>query len=127
MASNRIKGITIEIGGDTTELQKALKNVNKQIRDTQSSLRTQRTGKAHLSFHLARPVGGAARIRPYRRDVSWGHRRNGERGGGVRKSPPPVHDRADKRRADDRGGRGKAGEDTAFGKYAQSRFPALGL
>lgn len=39
MASNRIKGITIEIGGDTTDLQKALKNVNKQIRDTQSSLR----------------------------------------------------------------------------------------
>ena len=28
MAANRIKGITIEIGGDTTKLQTALKGVN---------------------------------------------------------------------------------------------------
>lgn len=28
MAASRIKGITIEIGGDTTKLQTALKDVN---------------------------------------------------------------------------------------------------
>lgn len=39
MASNRVKGITIEIGGDTTGLQKALSGVNKTIKDTQSQLR----------------------------------------------------------------------------------------
>ncbi|MDD3810622.1 MAG: phage tail tape measure protein, partial [Erysipelotrichaceae bacterium] len=37
--ANRIKGITVEIGGDTTKLQSALKGVNTQIRDTQSQLR----------------------------------------------------------------------------------------
>lgn len=37
--ADRIKGITIEIGGDTTKLVSALKDVNKQIRDTQSDLR----------------------------------------------------------------------------------------
>lgn len=37
--ASRIKGITIEIGGDTTGLQKALKDVNKSIYDTQSELR----------------------------------------------------------------------------------------
>ena len=30
MAANRIKGITIEIGGDTTKLQTALKLINKK-------------------------------------------------------------------------------------------------
>ena len=37
--ANRIKGITVEIGGDTTGLDKALKGVNSTIRSTQSSLR----------------------------------------------------------------------------------------
>ena len=37
--ASRIKGITVEIGGDTTGLDKALKNVNSSIRTTQSSLR----------------------------------------------------------------------------------------
>lgn len=37
--ANRIKGITVEIGGDTTGLEKALKSVNSTIRSTQSSLR----------------------------------------------------------------------------------------
>ena len=36
---NRIKGITIEIGGDTTKLQTALKGVNTEIRNTQSQLK----------------------------------------------------------------------------------------
>ena len=39
MAGNRIKGITVEIGGDTTKLQTALKGVNSEIRNTQSQLR----------------------------------------------------------------------------------------
>jgi phage-related minor tail protein len=36
MAANRIKGITIEIGGDTTKLQTALKGVNTEIRSASS-------------------------------------------------------------------------------------------
>ena len=36
--ANRIKGITVEIGGDTTGLDKALKNVNSSITKTQSVL-----------------------------------------------------------------------------------------
>ena len=39
MAANRIKGITVEIGGDTTKLQTALKGVNSSIKDTQSQLK----------------------------------------------------------------------------------------
>lgn len=40
MASgSRIKGITIQIGGDTQGLDKALKDVNKNIRNTQSELK----------------------------------------------------------------------------------------
>ena len=37
--SDRIKGITVEIGGDTTNLSKSLESVNKSIRTTQSQLR----------------------------------------------------------------------------------------
>ena len=37
--ANRIKGITVEIGGDTAGLDKALKGVNSTIKSTQSSLR----------------------------------------------------------------------------------------
>lgn len=37
--ANRIKGITIEIGGDTTKLQTALKDVNSNIKDTQAQLK----------------------------------------------------------------------------------------
>lgn len=39
MAAGRIKGITIEIGGDSTPLQKALSGVDKSIRDTQANLK----------------------------------------------------------------------------------------
>ncbi len=39
MAASRIKGITVEIGGDTTKLQTALKGVNTEIRNTQSQLK----------------------------------------------------------------------------------------
>ena len=37
--ADRIKGITIEIGGNTTELSKALKGVNSQIKNTQTQLK----------------------------------------------------------------------------------------
>lgn len=36
--ADRIKGITIEIGGDTSKLQSSLKGVDKQLRETQSNL-----------------------------------------------------------------------------------------
>lgn len=39
MAKNRIKGITIEIDGNTTPLSNALKDVNSKLRDTQSALK----------------------------------------------------------------------------------------
>lgn len=39
MARNRIKGITVEIGGDTTKLDKALAGTNKQLSATQKSLK----------------------------------------------------------------------------------------
>ena len=37
--ANRIKGITVEIGGDTTKLTNALKSVNSEIKNTQSQLK----------------------------------------------------------------------------------------
>lgn len=39
MAKNRIKGITIEIGGETTELQKSLKEVDDKLSTTQKNLK----------------------------------------------------------------------------------------
>lgn len=38
MANNNIKGLTVEIGGDTTKLGKALEDVNKKSRDLSSEL-----------------------------------------------------------------------------------------
>ena len=40
MAANNLKGLTIEIGGDTTSLSNALKDVNKDISTIQANLRT---------------------------------------------------------------------------------------
>lgn len=37
--ANRIKGITVEIGGNTTGLDKALSNVNKNIKNTETQLK----------------------------------------------------------------------------------------
>ena len=37
--ANRIKGITVEIGGDTTKLSKALEGVNKNVKNTQTQLK----------------------------------------------------------------------------------------
>ena len=39
MGAGRIKGVIVEISGDTTKLQTALKGVNTEIRNTQSQLR----------------------------------------------------------------------------------------
>jgi len=39
MAYDRIKGITIKIGGDTTELSRSLENVNRDLKNAQISLR----------------------------------------------------------------------------------------
>ena len=39
MAGSRIRGITVEIGGDVTGLEKALKSVNSTIKSTQSQLK----------------------------------------------------------------------------------------
>lgn len=39
MAGNRIKGLTIEIGGDTTKLSDSLKGVDKSLKDTQTQLK----------------------------------------------------------------------------------------
>lgn len=39
MASGRIKGITVEIGGDTVGLQNALRDVNKRTKEVQSELK----------------------------------------------------------------------------------------
>lgn len=39
MAGRRIQGITIEIGGDTTKLQSALKDVDKRLSTTQAALK----------------------------------------------------------------------------------------
>lgn len=39
MASNRIKGITIEIDGNTTPLTKSLQSVDKSLKDTQAQLK----------------------------------------------------------------------------------------
>ena len=38
-AGRNIKGITIEIGGDTTGLQKALSGVNDKLKNTQAQLK----------------------------------------------------------------------------------------
>ena len=39
MVASRIRGITVEIGRDTTGLDKALKSVNSTIKDIQSKLK----------------------------------------------------------------------------------------
>ncbi len=39
MASNRIKGLTVEIGGDTSGLSKALTGIDKDIGQTQAKLK----------------------------------------------------------------------------------------
>ena len=49
--ANRIKGITVEIGGDTTKLQTALKDVNSEIKNTQSQLKDVDSGDQGKAEH----------------------------------------------------------------------------
>lgn len=42
--ANNIKGITIEIGGDTTELQNALNGVNEDLKSTKNELKEVKKG-----------------------------------------------------------------------------------
>ena len=54
MAGNRIKGITIEIGGDTTKLDKALAGTDKALKSTQASLKDvdlQAAAETYLTSH----------------------------------------------------------------------------
>ena len=39
MASGRIRGLTIEIGGDTTKLTDSLKSIDKELSNTQKDLK----------------------------------------------------------------------------------------
>ncbi len=39
MAGNKVKGLTVEIGGDATKLQTSLKGVNTESMNTQSQLK----------------------------------------------------------------------------------------
>ena len=39
VATNRIKGLTVEIGGDTTKLEKALKNVEDNSKEISKELK----------------------------------------------------------------------------------------
>lgn len=63
MVANRIKGITVEIGGDTTKLQTALKGVNTEIRNTQSQLRDVEKQPGY-QFPDGVPGEGSVRVEP---------------------------------------------------------------
>ena len=57
--ASRIQGITVEIGGDTTKLSKALESVNKSIKGTQSVGSTVwlwRMESPEQSWHLPVPI-----------------------------------------------------------------------
>ena len=55
--AGRIQGITVEIGGDTTKLQTALKGVNTEIRNTQGSLLSlQFVSEQLIFFHKRRDI-----------------------------------------------------------------------
>ena len=57
MAGSRIKGITVEIGGDTTKLQTALKGVNSEIKNTQSQLKEVRSNNGKCYGHPCKTAG----------------------------------------------------------------------
>ena len=51
--ASRIAGITVEIGGDTTKLQTALKGLNGEIKNTQSQLKdVENRARIHLAVGL---------------------------------------------------------------------------
>lgn len=72
--ANRIKGITIEIGGDTTKLDKALAGTNKELKSTQSQLKDVERllkmdpGNTELLAQKQRLLGPS---RPRVRRINW--------------------------------------------------------
>ena len=73
--ANRIKGITVEIGGDTTGLDKALKTVNTSIRSTQYGItlpkaktleRCHRSHKGKAGFTQGSTGAGQATVGKWR-------------------------------------------------------------
>ena len=63
--ANRIKGITVEIGGDTTKLSKALEGVNKDIKGTQTQLKDVQkpVSYTHLDVYKRQAIGHEASVR----------------------------------------------------------------
>lgn len=54
MAGGRIKGITIELNGDSTKLEASLKSVNSEIRNTESKLKdVNKLLKIHATYQTA--------------------------------------------------------------------------
>ena len=78
--AGRIKGITVEIGGDTSKLSDALKGVNKEIKNTQSQLKDVEKllkldpGNTELLAQKHRLLGDAAddAVRLFRRYMAGG-------------------------------------------------------
>lgn len=52
--AKRIKGITVEIGGDTTKLSKALESVNKNIKNTQIQLKDVEKLRFYFNYSIWR-------------------------------------------------------------------------
>ena len=76
-----IKGITVEIGGDTTGLNKALESVNKTIKSTASELKDYSArleqAKAHQEEARCKDAKkGVIQIAPYSLPVSSRFQRN---------------------------------------------------
>lgn len=55
--AGRIKGITVEINGDTTKLSKALEGVNKNIKNTQTQLKdVEKLMNSYYTIKLLSPI-----------------------------------------------------------------------
>ena len=57
MAGGRIKGITIEIGGDTTKLEASLKSVNQEIKGTESTRKDVNSDSCTTPVYAAKQNG----------------------------------------------------------------------
>ena len=90
MSRNRIRGITVEIGGDTTKLDKALAGTNKQLSTTQQSLKDVERllkldpGNAELLAQKQRLLAQAADNTAKKLDTLKQAARNAESGVGQR-------------------------------------------
>ena len=70
--ASRIKGITVEIGGDTSGLEKALSDVNNSIKKTQSQLRDVNPEAGPVQHSTSGPETGtsAGCHRGYRKETA---------------------------------------------------------